>query len=239
MLKNLERMKHALTEWAIKEGMFDGTHFHTHQEWIARKEEMHEDAMMVMLIDGTGLWSLLNTGCDTTEFEDLIESFGFEYELGYAWSVGFYPSGDYDYRRLNGSYTAKLRDPRWKRKAALVKEVAGQLCQDCGANGRLEAHHCYYTSMSQGYEPWEYPLSAFRALCSSCHQTRPLPEIRARAFLARLTQTQLAGLIDGLDNGFNRFDADSFIQFMQKATFQKKPMDEALLLLRKNTDNYD
>lgn len=239
MLRNLERMKYALTEWAIKEGLFSDAHFYSQKEWNDREEVMQDDALMVMVIDGSGLWSLLNTGCDTTEFEDLIESFGFIYEQGYSWSVGFYPTDGYDYNRLNGSYSAKLRDPRWKRKSALVKDRAGHRCQDCGAQARLEAHHCYYTSMSQGYEPWEYPLSAFRALCSSCHQTRPLPEIRARAFMAQLTQSQLAGLIDGLDKCFNRFDAESFIQFMQKATFQKKPMDEALLLLKINSDIYD
>lgn len=239
MIRNLERMKHALTEWAIKEGMFGDARFYTQMEWHERKEDVHDDALMVMVIDGSGLWSLLNTGCNTTEFEDLIESFGFWYELGYSWNIGFYPTDNYDYRRLNGTYASKLCDPRWKRKASLVKDVAGHECQDCGAKDYLDAHHCYYTTISQGYEPWEYPLSAFRALCSDCHRTRPVPEIRMRAFLAQLTQSQLAGLIDGLDNGFNRFEADSFIQFMQKATFLKKPMDEALLLLKKNTDIYD
>lgn len=239
MLRNLERLKHALTEWAIKEGMFGDAHFYTQKEWNERKEEMHDDALMVMVIDGSGLHSLLNDGCDTTEFEDLIESFGFWYEQGYRWSIGFYPADDYDYRRLNGNYASKLRDPRWKRKASLVKKKAGHKCQDCGAAVYLEAHHCYYTTISQGYEPWEYPLSAFRALCPDCHRTRPVPEIRMRAFLARLTQSQLAGLIDGLENGFNRFEADSLIQFMQKATFHKKTMDESLLLLKKNTDIYD
>lgn len=57
--------------------------------------------------------------------------------------------------------------------------------------------------------------------------------------MARLSQSQLTGLLEGLDNGFNRFEADSFIQFMQKATFHKKYMAEALLLLKKNTDIYD
>ncbi|WP_447881737.1 hypothetical protein [Serratia fonticola] len=239
MLKNLARMKHALTEWAIKEGILNEAVFLTQKEWNARGEKLHNDALMVLVIDGSGLFSLLNEGWDTTEFEDLIESFGFWYEQGYSWSMGFYSIDNYDYSRLTGTYTSKLRDPRWLRKAALVKDEAGHRCQDCGANGRLEAHHCYYTTMSLGYEPWEYPLSAFRALCPTCHDTRPIPEIRARAFLARLSQSQLTGLLDGLDNGFNRFEADSFIQFMQKATFHKKYMDEALLLLKKNTDIYD
>ncbi|EGT5675344.1 hypothetical protein AGJ34_20455 [Cronobacter dublinensis subsp. dublinensis] len=239
MLKNLLRMKHALTEWAIKEGLLDDAQFLSQKEWHDRNEDLHDDALMVMVIDGSGLYSLLNNGCDLTEFDDLIESFGFWYEQGYAWSVGFYPIENYDYSRLTGTYSSKLRDPRWQRKAALVKKEADYVCQDCGARERLEAHHCYYTMMSQSCEPWEYPLSALRALCHTCHETRPVPEIRIRAFLARLSQSQLTGLIDGLDNALNRFEANSFIHFIQKATFDKKKMDEALLLLQKNTDLYD
>ena len=239
MLNNLARMKHALTEWAIKEGLFDDAIFFTQKEWNGRGEDLHNDALMVLVIDSSGLFNLLNYGCDTTEFEDLVESFGFWYEQGYNWSVGFYPTDNYDYNRLTGTYRSKLRDPRWLRKAKLIKVEAEHRCQDCGADGRLEAHHCYYTTMSWGYEPWEYPLSAFRALCPACHNKRPVPEIRARAFLARLTQSQLTGLLDGLDNSFNRFEADSFIQFMKNATFDKTRMDEVLLLLKKNADNYD
>ena len=239
MFKNLERMKQALKEWTIKESMFNDATFLTNKEWNERGEKLHNDALMVLVIDGSGLFSLLNHGHDTTELEDLVESFGFWYELGYSWSLGFYPTENYDYRRLRGSYTAKLHDPRWLRKAALVKSEAGHRCEDCGADARLEAHHCYYTTIRLGYEPWEYPLSAFRALCPACHGSRPVPEIRARAFLARLTQSQLTGLLDGLDNGFNRFETDSFIEFLRRVNFQKDLMDEALLLLKKNTDNYD
>ncbi|CNF61885.1 Uncharacterised protein [Yersinia similis] len=68
MLKNLARMKHALTEWAIKESMFDDAIFLTQKEWNDRGEKLHNDALMVLVIDGRGLFSLLNNGCDTTEF---------------------------------------------------------------------------------------------------------------------------------------------------------------------------
>ncbi|MDU2188411.1 MAG: hypothetical protein E7E45_10685 [Klebsiella pneumoniae] len=90
MLNNIERMKYALTEWAIKEGVFDDATFYTQREWKERGEDFHNDAVMVLVIDGSGLFHLLNYGCDTTEFEDLVESFGFFYEQGYSWSVGFY-----------------------------------------------------------------------------------------------------------------------------------------------------
>ncbi|EBS7635959.1 hypothetical protein CDR68_19740 [Salmonella enterica] len=159
--------------------------------------------------------------------------------MGYAWSIGFYPLEDYDYARLSGNYAQKLKDERWRQKTELVKRRAKYRCQDCNASLPLEAHHCYYTNMREGYEPWEYPLSALRALCRECHKQRPIPEIRIRALLAQLTQSQLTGLINGLDNTFNRFEIDSFITFMQNVSFHDHLMKSALTMLKKNTDIYD
>ncbi len=239
MLQNLERMKSALTEWAIKEGLFHDAQFYSCKQWNDRGEKIQNDALLVLVIDSSGLYNLLNGGNDTEELEDLVESFGFYYELGYAWSMGFYPLDDYDYSRLSGTYAQKLQDKRWTNKSNLVKQRAGNRCQDCNTVASLQAHHCYYTNMRAGYEPWEYPLSAFRALCRECHEKRPVPEIRIRALLAQLTQDQLTGLINGLDNAFNRFEKNSFIEFMQKATFHENHMSAALAILKKNTDIYD
>ncbi|MEJ4046917.1 hypothetical protein [Erwinia sp. SLM-02] len=239
MLANLERMRKAITEWAIKDSLLHDARFYSRSEWNSRSEEMHDGALLVLTIDSSGLYHLLNGGCDTEEFDDLVESFGFYYEMGYAWSLGFYPLDDYNYSRLSGTYTQKLTDNRWQMKSALVKRRAEHKCQDCGAKPPLDAHHCYYTSMREGYEPWEYPLSALRALCRTCHEKRPIPEIRIRAFLAQLTQTQLIELIDGLDNAFNRFETDSFLEFLQKVSFHENLMDSAIKILKKNTDIYD
>ena len=239
MRLNLDRMKKAVTEWAIKDGLLNDAKFYSNKEWNARGEEVHEDALLVLTIDSSGLYQLLNLGCDTEEFDDLVESFGFFYEMGYAWSLGFYPLEGYDYSRLSGNYAQKLMDERWRQKSKLVKERANYHCQDCGAKAPLEAHHCYYTNMREGYEPWEYPLSALRALCRDCHQQRPISEIRIRAMLAQLTQVQLEGLINGIDNVFNRFETDSFIAFMQNVSFHEHLMQSALTMLKKNKDNYD
>ncbi|HFF3789678.1 hypothetical protein [Enterobacter hormaechei] len=239
MSANLERMKKAITEWAIKDSLLHDATFYSQAEWLSRGEDMHDDALLVLTIDSSGLYHLLNYGCDTEEFEDLVESFGFYYEMGYAWSLGFYALEGYDYSRLSGSYTQKLKDIRWKNKSTVVRRRAQERCQDCGVKSVLEAHHCYYTNMREGFEPWEYPLSAFRALCRSCHEKRPVPEIRIRAFLAQLTQQQLTELIDGLDNAFNRFETDSFLAFLQKVSFHDHLLDSAIKLLKKNTDIYD
>lgn len=239
MLKNLERMKNAITEWAIKDGLLDDAQFYSQQEWNERGEEMHDDALLVLTIDSSGLYHLLNFGCDTEEFDDLVESFGFTYEMGYQWSIGFYPIEDYNYERKTGTYTQKLRDERWKRKSETVKKRANYCCQDCNAKAPLDAHHCYYTSMKDGFEPWEYPLSALRALCRDCHLKRPIQEIRIRALLAQLTQSQLSGLIDGLGNAFNRFETESFLAFMNEVSFHDHLMKSAISKLKKNTEIYD
>jgi hypothetical protein len=238
MLRNLERMKHAITEWAIQERILDDAEFHSQQEWNARGENIHEDALLILTIDSSGLYHHFNFGCDTEEFDDLVESFGFSYELGYQWSIGFFPLENYDYKRLTGTYTQKLRDARWLKKSELVKSRAGNCCQDCNATTSLDAHHCYYTSMREGYEPWEYPLSALRALCRECHTKRPIQEIRIRALTARLTQNQLNGLIDGLENSFNRFETESFLEFMNEVSFHDHLMKSAIAKLKKNIEIY-
>jgi hypothetical protein len=190
VLANLERMRHAVSEWLITGGLLGDARFYTRAEWIARGEEFHEDAPLVLVIDGSALHTMLNFGGDTSEFDNLIESFGFWYELGYSWSIGFYAEDGYDFSPLQGSYASKLKDGRWQRKAKFIKDRAGHTCQDCGAAGPLDAHHCYYANMRHGFEPWEYPLGAFRALCRTCHETRERAEIRMRAFMASLSQAQ-------------------------------------------------
>lgn len=202
MLENLGRMRHAVNEWLITEGLLGDAKFYTGEEWRARGEQFHEEAVLVLVIDGSALHTILNYGGDTSEFDDLIESFGFWYELGYSWSVGFYPEEGYNFSPLRGSYASRLKDQRWQRKAKSIKERAGHSCQDCGAIGALDAHHCYYANMRHGFEPWEYPLGAFRALCRTCHEARERAEIRMRAFMASLTQTEMDSIREALGHAF-------------------------------------
>lgn len=214
--QNLERLQHALTEWCIKEGYLGDAKFITAETWAARGEIYLTECLLVMVIDSSGLHSLLNLGCDTSEFDDLIESFGFWYSMGHSWSIGFEPIEGYDFRRLTGSYSAKLRDPRWKAKAQKVKERAGHACQDCGAKVALEAHHCYYLSMRHGFEPWEYPLSAFRALCRQCHDARDTTEVRVRAFAASLKRDELEKLVSSLDHARYWVEPEAIFDFLGK-----------------------
>jgi hypothetical protein len=154
MPTNIEKLRAAIEEWLIRNELDLDTHFYAIDEWKARNEQFLNDAELILVYEG-GLYTLLNYGCDTSEFDDYIESFGYYYELGHSWNLGFYPIPDYDFQVHTGSYSQKLRDTRWHRKAQLVKEKADWKCQDCGSIERLEVHHCYYTQMSSGHEPWE------------------------------------------------------------------------------------
>lgn len=198
MQANLIRMQHALKEWLVKEEIIGDATFFSVREWTERGEPYLTDSLLILAFDSSSLYHMLNYGGDTSEFDDLIESFGFWYELGNAWNLGFYPVERYDFTPTFGTYSQKLTDQRWQQKARSVKERAGHLCEDCGESKPLEAHHCYYANMREGYEPWEYPFSAFRALCRECHRKRDLTEIRMRAFAASLKQEQIEALIPAL-----------------------------------------
>lgn len=65
-------------------------------------------------------------------------------------------------------YWQKLQDPRWQRKRLEVLQRDHFTCRQCGdETRRLDVHHEYYVSQRQ---PWEYPLSAYKTLCSECHK---------------------------------------------------------------------
>lgn len=234
MLENLGRMREAVEEYMIKEGLVGDASFCEISTWVAREEPFLNDALLILLIDGSPLHTILNYGGDQDEFDDLIASFGFYYELGFAWCLGFYPLPVYDYRRSNQTYSIKLRDPRWKAKADLVKKRANYACQDCGADAPLDTHHCYYMSLRSAREPWEYPLSAFRALCRSCHGERERAEIRMRAFVARLTRFEMDGLREALDDLFMGHEEGPAIETLKKLTAYGSTAEEIRSLLEQS-----
>ena len=232
MQQSLHRMRAAVTEWLIKEDFLGDARFYELSEWKTRDESFLNDSLLVMVSDGSTLHTILNFGGDHEEFDELTESFGFYYELGHSWSMGFYPIEDYDFRIRTSSYTVKLQDPRWVTKAERVKKRAQLCCQDCGSASRLEAHHCYYAAMREGYQPWEYPLSAFRALCRDCHQSRAKTEIRMRAFMAALTQEHMEKLQEGLSRAFAFFENEAVLKFLKGIGPRDEHIQSATDILR-------
>ena len=238
MSSNIQRLRTAIEEWLIRNDLHMDTGFYSSEEWRKRNEDYLNDAELVLVFEG-GLQTMLNYGCDTREFDDYIESFGYYYEQGHSWNMGFYPIPDYDYTPLRGNYSQKLQDPRWKAKSKLVKELAGWKCQDCGNTDRLEVHHCYYTAMREENEPWEYPLSALRCLCHSCHKSRAKIESRMRAYMSKVTTTQMESLKEGIDNSFYWFERNAVIELLSNLGHSDEMIMIAVAKLLKRRNDID
>ncbi len=239
MQQSLNRMKAAVTEWLIKEEILGDASFYTISDWKLRNEEYLNDSLLVMIFDGSTLHTILNFGGEHVEFDDLVESFGFYYELGNSWNMGFYSIENYNFSVRSSKYAIRLQDRRWISKAEQIKKRAKLCCQDCGITSRLEAHHCYYAAMREGYQPWEYPLSAFRALCRECHQSRAKTEIRMRAFMASLTQDDMEKLQKGLLSAFAFFEKEAVLKFLREIGPRDEHVKSALdILLAAVQENY-
>jgi hypothetical protein len=74
-------------------------HLCTQEEWRARGEAYGNDAAAVLVIDGSVLFGSANYGEPVEpyrELRQLIESLGYYIEMGFAWTLNFYPAEDDD-----------------------------------------------------------------------------------------------------------------------------------------------
>jgi hypothetical protein len=65
-------------------------------EWRDREEDYGNDAALTLVIDGSPMYPVLNLThpadhATYEEFSRCVESLGYWFELGYSWSVHFYP----------------------------------------------------------------------------------------------------------------------------------------------------
>ena len=60
----------------------------------------------------------------------------------------------------------KYLHPNWRKLRLDVLERDNNTCVECGSKSNLHCHHEYYLS---GFKIWQYPLSALKTLCKSCH----------------------------------------------------------------------
>ena len=204
MEENLGRLLLAFNDWLVRSRLCDDACYFTAEEWKTKKESILNDAVLVITFEGSSVVSMLHLDEGLMVFNELFESFGFYYETSTNYALGVYPIKGFDFIQVKPGtkYSVLLTDPRWKRKADLVKRRAGKKCEDCGKSGNLEAHHCYYARIGHGFNPWEYPLDSLRALCSKCHKERERVEMNLRAWSAEHTHKQLAKMM----NGINRID---------------------------------
>ncbi|MGZ9741120.1 hypothetical protein ACXX83_22280 [Pseudomonas sp. GNP012] len=204
MQSHLKRLIIAFEDLNLLHG-FGGITVFDGDMWQTLGRQSHAGALAVMVLgDIVKFFNcyLPYTNDGITEFDDLFSSFGFcfDYDL-HTSSVGIYILAGFDFAPVTTRrYTDILQDPRWKSKAELVKLISGNRCADCGATGRLEAHHCYYKPKRNGFYPWEYPLSTFRALCPTCHDVRGDVELRFRAWSSNMSSQELLALTNGVDS---------------------------------------
>jgi hypothetical protein len=207
----------------IRKNEFDNdTFIYSIEEWKERGEDYLNDSEFVITSEG-GLSFILNFGPDE-DFYDLIDSFGYYFEMGHSWSYGFYKDeGSTNKLPLNKklSYSEKLRDDRWKSKSLRKKEWAEFECQDCGNKNNLEIHHCYY---KYGLEPWQYPLDSLRCLCSICHKKRGALEMEFRAKLAEITTTDLEAMTNLVTNGILSYPKQNVMNLISSISDSKEEM---------------
>ncbi len=231
MENQIDKLTKMLKLWFAKNEIDSDLTFYPIDKWRARDEEYLNDAEMVITTEGQ-LYSILNFSTDDPiyeEFEELLESFGYYYVLGYRWCLGIYQIEEENKQINSSTYASKLKDERWIKKRELVKQRAEYKCEDCCAdNFPLEVHHCYYI---YGYEPWEYPTDSLRCLCKSCHDTREPLEKKQRGLLAHLTQSEIKTINNLFTTGLYWFPKKEVFDLIQSIGYETEAMKKSMDIL--------
>ena len=200
MRAQIDVLREVFEEWLRVHNFDHGYWIYSQDEWLARGEKVITDAELVIVLENqlgdiirfTGPWEIED------ELQDLASGFGYYFEFGDYWNIGFYPRSDWS--RLppeDASYSEKLADQRWKSKRIRILRRSADRCEDCGCASRyFEVHHCYYRF---GRYPWQYPDATLLALCRRCHMARAKIELEWRTFMPRLTIRELGELKRTLD----------------------------------------
>jgi hypothetical protein len=110
-MPSIEELKEAVEAWLVDRELDRDTVFDSREEWKARNERYLADAELVLVFEG-GLYSVMNGHHQDSielydEFEQLVRGLGYFFELGHAWSMGFYPRPVSAYMKLADS-SAKI-----------------------------------------------------------------------------------------------------------------------------------
>jgi hypothetical protein len=233
-MQSIERLKLGINGWLVHHELNGDTSFFTPKEWRARGEEYCTESKLILVFEG-GLFSLLNGYSGNVElydeFDRFVRGFGYYYEMGNAWNMGFYPLEDEPTATEDRRYAEKLRDPRWIEKRNHIRRRASNACEECGKAGYVEIHHCCYV---RGWQPWEYPDYLLKCVCRSCHEQRAVIEMRMTGLLSSLTMEQMEILRDSLANhAFYWYEKDAVLDFIAHIQGSEEKMDEAYLKLRR------
>ncbi|HEY1661693.1 MAG TPA: hypothetical protein VGI03_04680 [Verrucomicrobiae bacterium] len=185
--EQIDILKEAFEEWLQIHDLDYDFWIYTGDEWRARGEQVLQSAeavlafenQLVSILNFTGPWDIED------ELQDLAGGFGYYFELGHHWNIGFYPIAEFaTLPSPSASYSQLLQHPCWQAKRRRVLARSSGRCEECGAKGQsLDVHHCYYR---YGRLPWQYPDGALLSLCHGCHDLRGRVELRFRMYMTRL-----------------------------------------------------
>ena len=93
--ESIERLRSSVYEWLAEHELDGDTAFYTPEEWKAREEPYLADSALILVFEGE-LYRIMNghhkDGIKMyNDFEQFVRGFGYFFELGHAWSIGFYP----------------------------------------------------------------------------------------------------------------------------------------------------
>ena len=200
--EQIDILRETFEEWLQIEGFDYDFSFYSPSDWKARGEEILCDAELIFVFENQLLFILNYTGPTEIEDElrDLARGFGYYFEIGDVWNIGFYPLEDILTRIPSHSlpYSELLQHPMWQEKRKRIYTRSGGKCEDCGGTNYLEVHHCYYR---YGRLPWQYPDASLLHLCRSCHEARGRAELKLRGFLPKLRSRELLTIRKVLQDG--------------------------------------
>lgn len=218
MRAQLDVMREVFEEWLRINGINYDFWFYTPEEWAAKEGPDHllQGAELILAFDNSLVtWLNYGTGVND-ELQELAEGFGYYYELGHHWNMGFYPVDDWQpLPSPSAPYREKLKDPRWQRKRERILDRCEYKCEECGSASGLEVHHCYYR---YGREPWQYPDTALLALCRECHKLRGDSEMDFRLFQQSLRTEELRAVQAMLSHCKYWYSAKSFQTLLEALT---------------------
>ncbi|HZR03803.1 MAG TPA: hypothetical protein VFA81_11585 [Burkholderiales bacterium] len=213
MRAQIEVLGEVFTEWLRIHDLDYDYRIYSADEWVQREGPnnclrgaelilVFENSLVRFLEDGSGIHD---------ELQDLAEGFGYYFERGELWSIGFYPIENWPSIPNTDRYPELLADPRWKSKRSRILQRSQLRCEDCGANQQLEVHHCYYRF---GRLPWQYPDAALLALCRECHQTRAKIELEWCGYMPNLKAAELKLLKRFLEHTLYWYPREQFFAFL-------------------------
>ena len=95
--RGTEWKRRAIEQFLQSRGLSHDSHVYSQEEWRARGEKYGNEAPFTITTEGP-LYALLNRGDwetaadELADFNRFLESLGYYYELGYAWTVHLYPT---------------------------------------------------------------------------------------------------------------------------------------------------